>query len=330
MLPVLITIDTEYSSGLYARGIGGDWRANFDRTIACRTDDQEAGIFYQMDVLDRHGLTGVFFVDPMPALVWGQEAVDAVVQPLLARGHDVQLHLHPEWLAFAPDNPLNGRTGQNIKDFSLEDQAVLLRLGMESLMAAGAPRPIAFRAGNYGANDDTLRALASLDLRYDSSHAPGIAGSACALSLSAGDHHPVQHPANGHGVIEVPIAAIAASGDGQRHGQITALSFAEMQAAIRYARAQDWQALVLVSHSFEMFNRDKMRVNALVMRRFERLCAWIEDEPGVETAGFPVLDACGALIPRAPAAIRPGLLPHSHWRTGRRMIEQAIANQLYG
>ena len=326
MLPVLITIDTEYSSGLYARGLGSDWRANFDRTIACRTDDQEAGIFYQMDVLDRHGLTGVFFVDPMPALVWGQEAVDAVVQPIIARGHDVQLHMHPEWLAFAPDNPLNGRTGGNIKDFSLDDQTRLIALGAEILVRAGAPRPIAFRAGNYGANDDTLRALAGLGLVYDSSHAPGISGSACALSLGAGDHHPLYH----HGVIEVPIAAIDAAGDGQRHGQITALSFAEMQAAIRFARVQGWQALVLVSHSFEMFNRDKMCVNALVMRRFERLCAWMADEPGIETAGFPVLDACKALIPRQGKAIPSGLLPHSRWRTGTRMIEQAIANQLYG
>ncbi len=72
----------------------------------------------------------------------------------------MQLHLHTEWLEFAPDSPVGGRTGQHIKDFTREDQAVLIEYGIARLVAAGAPRPTAFRAGNYGANDDTLRALA--------------------------------------------------------------------------------------------------------------------------------------------------------------------------
>lgn len=94
MLPVLITIDTEYSAGLYASGDAMDRAANFHRAIACRTkpgkaEQREAGIFYQMDVFDRCGVKAVFFVDPMPALVWGQAAIDAIVQPIIERGHEV-------------------------------------------------------------------------------------------------------------------------------------------------------------------------------------------------------------------------------------------------
>jgi hypothetical protein len=118
-----------------------------------------------MDVFERHGIKAVFFVDPMPALVWGTAAIEDVVGPIVVRGHDVQLHIHTEWLELAGDaNPLGMRTGMNIKDFGVEEQCVLLDYARGVLIAAGAPGPVAFRAGNYGANDDTLRALAQLGI----------------------------------------------------------------------------------------------------------------------------------------------------------------------
>jgi len=162
MLPVLITIDTEYSSSLYRKGPGRDRAFNFDRTIACRGSKGEVGIHYQMEVMSRHGIKGVFFVDPMPALVWGQEAVDAIVHPILQAGHEVQLHCHTEWLGFAKGDPFGPERGKNLKDFTLDTQSAILEYARDRLVEAGAQHPGIFRAGNYGANDDTLRALASI------------------------------------------------------------------------------------------------------------------------------------------------------------------------
>ncbi len=156
MTGVYITIDTEYASSL--AGLG---RAeNFARSIAGETPEGPAGVFYKMRLMERCGLKGVFFVDPMPALIWGVAAIEDVVGPIVEHGHDVQLHLHTEWLAFANGaNPLPGRSGANLKDFTFEEQCILIDYAALTLGAAGAPRPVAFRAGNYGANDDTLRAL---------------------------------------------------------------------------------------------------------------------------------------------------------------------------
>src|SRR3546814_9494722 len=42
-------------------------------------------------------------------------------------------------------------------------------LAADMLVRAGAPEPVAFRAGNFGANDDTLRALDALGFLFDSS-----------------------------------------------------------------------------------------------------------------------------------------------------------------
>lgn len=325
MLPVLITIDTEYSSGLFGRGMATDWRENFAQTIACKNGDDEAGIFYQMDIFDRYGLKGVFFVDPLPALIWGQESVDAIVKPILERGHEVQLHLHSEWLEFTSDNLVGGRTGWHIKDFSFADQKILIEKAAHILVRAGADFPIAFRAGNYGANDDTLKALDELNILYDSSHAPGFPTSDCEINLTEGDHHPVEK----NGIVEVPIASISCTGNSQRHCQITALSVHEMKSAIKFAKQAGWSNITLVSHSFEMFNRTKLRENKIIMRRFEKLCEWIAKTDGVDTATFASLHNNGMLQPQKQEYIGAQLMPHNPILTAHRIAEQLIANRLY-
>ena len=185
MVSLYFTIDTEYESGFTARRGAGSREANFDRSIRGRTATGDGGIFHQMDVFDAHGLKAVFFVDPMPALIWGTGAIADIVEPVLKRGHDVQLHLHTEWLAIAGDrNPLGERTGPNLKHFSFDEQCQLLDLAIGFLMDAGAPRPVAFRAGNYGANDDSLRALAANGLTHDTSHPPGLMDAECEIGLA--------------------------------------------------------------------------------------------------------------------------------------------------
>lgn len=324
MTAVYITTDTEYAAQLPGAGGGHGKRAeNFARSIVCETGRGAVGIFHQMDVMDAHGVKGVFFVDPMPALVWGVAAIEDVVGPIAARGHDVQLHCHTEWLAYAPGNRLAaGRTGQHIKDFAFDEQAAILGWARDTLVAAGAPAPVAFRAGNYGANDDTLRALAAVGIAYDTSHAPALAGPGahCAISLGAGDRRPVAHG----GVIEVPIGAIGTFGGRLRHAQITALSLRELTAAMRHARDAGEAGFTVVSHSFELLSRDRRRINRLVARRFERFCAAIAQTPGVTSGTF-------AHHPPAVSqrAEPQPLLPHAPLRSGVRMIEQTLANAFY-
>ena len=318
MTAVYITIDTEYAAGLAHLG-----RAeNFARSIACETPSGPAGLFYKMRLMERHGLKGVFFVDPMPALLWGRAAIADVVGPIVEAGHDVQLHCHTEWLERAgAANPF-GKIGTNIADFAFDDQCAILGWARDMLVSAGAPPPVAFRAGNYGANDDTLRALAAIGLRYDSSHTPGIAGGASRISLTRRDRSPVLHC----GVIEVPTGCIRGFGGRLRHAQVTAITAREMLAAVRHARDNGASSFTLVSHSFELLCRERMRVNAIVRRRFEALCEGIAAMPGVASATY-------AACPPEPsgAAGTPGpVLPASELRIALRMAEQFVSNRLYG
>jgi peptidoglycan/xylan/chitin deacetylase (PgdA/CDA1 family) len=326
MLPVMLTVDTEYASGYVASGESASCPENFARCLSCETPSGAVGIHYQMEVLDRHGLKATFFVDPMPALVWGEEAVERVVGPIIDTGHDVQLHLHTEWLALADRSPIApGRTGRNIADFTCQEQEALIGWAAQRLVAAGAAYPVAFRAGNYGANDDTLRALARLGIWFDSSFAPALVGGDCRIGLGREYLAPVSR----EGLCEVPIAAIGARG-GLRHAQLTALSLAELKAAIRHASDHDWPAFVLVSHSFEMMNRDRGIANRVVQRRFEALCQWIAGEPRVTTGTFADPWVLERLEMAAHADRKAQPAPPAPLREMRRMAEQAFANAVYG
>tara|TARA_R110002072_G_scaffold22383_5_gene78069 strand:+ start:1182 stop:2150 length:969 start_codon:yes stop_codon:yes gene_type:complete len=318
-----ITIDTEYSSGM-ARDLGPGCRAeNFACAISGQTEAGEYGLGYKLDMFNHHGHRGVCFVDPMPALLWGVAAIEDVVGPILARGHDVQLHLHTEWLELAGGGhplrrELGGATGRNIKDFSFEQQCALIDWARES---AGAAPPVAFRAGNYGASDTTLQALAHCGIGYDTSHTPGIAEGDCAIALGPEDRVPLRH----QGVTEVPIGCIATVGGGLRHAQITALSAREMVRALRHARDAGKPCFTMVSHSFELVNRRRGKVNRIVRSRFERLCGAIARMKGVRTGTYaadppPVvlLDPAETLAPADPVA------------ETLRIAEQLASNTLYG
>jgi len=323
MTRVYITIDTEYSSGLYTGPGAADRAENYARSIACVTPDGPAGISHKLALLNAHGQKAVFFVDPMPALVWGVAAIEDIVGPIIEAGQDVQLHCHTEWLELAgAANPLaSGRTGLNIADFPLEEQCRILEYARTTLMAAGAPQPVAFRAGNYGANDDTLRALAMLGIAYDSSHCPALPDGACKISLGTEMRDPLEHL----GVIEVPVGSIGTLGGGQRHAQITAITLAEMLAAIRHARASGQESFTLVSHSFELINRRKLAVNKVVRRRFAGLVGALAGMRGVETGTYAHTPPA---VSNRPHASEP--LPASAMRTGMRMAEQFVSNTLYG
>lgn len=319
MTKVLMTIDTELSAGRQAQGLAVT--DNFAASITGRCAAGDFGIGWQMDVMDGHGVRGVFFVDPMPAAVHGPGIIADIVGPIVARGHEVQLHAHAEWLEWAPMPLAKGPLRRNIGAFDLDDQTVILGAARDWLVAAGAPGPIAFRAGNYGANDDTLRALARLGIAWDSSLNPSYRDDGCDIAAPG----PCIAPFRYQGVAELPVATFQDRGAHVRHVQVCAASTTETRAALRHAAANGVDAVAVVSHSFEMLSRDRLRPNRAVMRRFEQLCALIERDPALETSGFaglvePAIEA----VSHAPQPLPPNTL-----RTAWRMGEQLWANWRY-
>ena len=263
---VFLTVDTEFAWRHHAAGL--DLPSIYDRSL----EPAGVGIGYQLDQLARHDLKACFFVDPMPALVYGLKPVARVVETILAAGQEVQLHCHPGWAAAASDDRA-GRGRDRCNQYSLHEQADLLAGASELLVAAGAPPPLAFRAGSYAANDDTLAALAGLGFIYDSSHNGADPGG---IGLSPRVIAPVER-----GLIEVPVTVIEDAPGGLRTFQICALSTGESCDALEHAAISGHAAVTVVSHSFELANRAGTGVNRVHVRRFEALCTVLAEMRGI-------------------------------------------------
>ena len=310
MTKVLLTVDTELLGRHHAAG--ASWQENLERSY----DAAGVGVPYQLEMLGAHGLKACFFVDPMPALVYGLDPVKRMVEPILEAGQEVQLHLHPLWATI--DEPAGDRKFE-LTDFGREGQRDLIARARDLLVQAGAPEPIAFRSGSYAVDTNTLRALADLGFRFDSSHNGSHHPWPSALPLDPG----LIDPAEAFGIVEVPVTQIATAGGGFRHFQLCALSAGEMRAALNHAAAHRHPVVTIVSHSFELASRDGLRANGLIKRRFERLCRFLADNrERLPTAHFTQLGDSVEAVASTP-------LPARRWREARRMAEQAWGNACY-
>jgi peptidoglycan/xylan/chitin deacetylase (PgdA/CDA1 family) len=304
---VLITIDTEFL--WQPERLAEGWEANLARGF----DPAGVGVPYQLLVLARHGLKACFFVDPMPACLFGIEPIRRMVAPILEAGQEVQLHLHPQWSRARRDGSTTAAFELTAWDEARQRE--LIFRARDLLIEAGAPPPTAFRAGSYAANDDTLRALASLGMRYDSSHNGSHHPWPSALSLPSAQIAPVIH----REVIEVPVTQIA-DGRGLRHLQLCAVSSAELAAALDHAAREKHASVTIVSHSFELASRSGLRANTTHVRRFEALCALLAARRNeLPTAFFADLRDLPLGQPDRP-------LPHSPVRALARQASQLWSN----
>jgi hypothetical protein len=317
-LRVFITVDTE----VWPRR--ADWRTtklgrDLESEIYGVTAAGDFGIAHQMDVLNSQGLKAVFLVESLFACAVGIEPLHNIVELIQGKGHEVQLHIHSEWLEWIEPSLLPGRRGQNLKDFSEDEQALLIGMAATNLRGAGARDVCAFRAGNYGANFDTLRALARNGLRYDTSHNAYYLNSDCGLRTD----ETLLQPRLISGVWEFPIANFGDWPGHIRHAQICACSAAEMESALFDAWRKKWYAFVLVSHSFELLKGRKqidrpLLPDHIVNRRFERLCRFLgNNRDKFCTRGFADLDPDS--IPQGES-VRP-LRGRLH-QTAARLVEQ--------
>ncbi|WP_174292885.1 polysaccharide deacetylase family protein [Sphingomonas bacterium] len=312
MTSVFLTVDTEFAWRHHAAGL--DIATIYQRSV----EPAGVGLTHHLDLLARHGLKACFFVDPMPAMVYGLKPVARMVEAILAAGQEVQLHCHANWAGARAGDRGASYARFNLNEYGLAEQTDLLAGARDLLVAAGAPTPIAFRAGAYAANDDTLAALASLGFEYDSSHNglyPG--GIGLPRDLIA--------PTLRAGLIELPVTLIEDLPGSLRPFQICALSSGESGQALAHAAREKHAAVTIVSHSFELANRLGTGVNAVHVRRFDALCAMLAAShavlPTVHFADRPALALGQDDRPLAAARLR------THWRQAEQLWSNIFAER---
>lgn len=310
MTPVFLTVDTELRWAHHVAGLP------LDEIVRRSLEPAGVGVGYHLELMARHGLKGCFFVDPMPALVHGLGPIRRVVEAILEAGQEVQLHCHPNWTGADDGDRQRTAPRFDLADYGDDEQQQLIAGARDLLVAAGAPQPVAFRAGAYAANDATLDALVALGIPYDSSHNGAEHPRPSALSLDPRTIAPLAY----RGLIEVPVTVVEDRPGSLRPLQLCAVSMGELAAALDHAAGQGHGAVTIVSHGFELANRAGTRPNGIHVRRFERLCELLERRADVlPTAHFadrPALNLDGADAPLGPDPLR----------THRRRAEQLWSN----
>ena len=312
--PAFITIDTEFAWRHHAAGLG-------DEQIYARSiEPAGVGIGFQLARLAEHGLKACFFVDPMPAVLYGLDPIRRIVDTILDGGQEVQLHLHPGWTGAAMGDRGRAHARVDLNQYDAAEQRDLLRGAFDLLVAAGAPPPVAFRAGSYAANDDTLAALAAIGIRYDSSHNGAVPASR--IGLPRRRISPTLRD-----VVEVPVSVIEDAPGSLRTFQLCALSSGETYDALEHAAVAGHACVTMVSHGFELSNRAGTRANGVHVRRFEALCRMLADMRGVlptmHFADQPTLPVDRDDRPLSPDRLR------TRWRQAEQLwsnwVEERVA-----
>jgi hypothetical protein len=323
-LPVFLTVDAEvwpYKPGWpEIRLEDGDRNLarQFEHCILGRTDGGEFGVRYQTAMLNRHGLRATYFVEPLYSAAVGDRWLCETVGMIRAAGHDVQIHAHTEWLSDADDPELPRSYRQFIHQYAVDDQTRIVAWARRRLEHCGARGLRAFRAGSFGANRDTLRALHRAGVPIDASANRCYAGVTCLLEAP-------DQPAEIGGIAEFPMTVFRDYPGHLRPAQLVACSTHEMERALWQARDYAWRAFVILWHGSELLhpgleNGRPSRPSAVAVRRFEWLCHFLgKHRDSFETLSFAEIDPRTYVAEDARPELTSNVLLTAH-----RMAEQMI------
>jgi peptidoglycan/xylan/chitin deacetylase (PgdA/CDA1 family) len=287
-----------------------------------RTSDGEFGVRYQSRKFSEFGLKATFFTEALSADVIGRRPIEDVVRHIHHRGHEVQLHVHTEWLGDISVPGLPGEYRQNLGHFSLEEQTRIIARGIRNLRRCGGRDIVALRAGNCGANLDTLRAASANGLLFDSSYNRPQIGAACDLQ-ALGE---LIAPKCVEGVVEVPVSYFSDYPGHFRPVQLCACSFSEIREALLWAWRDRWSTFVFMMHSFELIKHgprssEPAAPHLIHLARFEKLCRFLAaNRDKFRTVLFRDFAAPQRLPGSSPRPMRSRL-----HRTLHRYAEQAIS-----
>jgi peptidoglycan/xylan/chitin deacetylase (PgdA/CDA1 family) len=289
VLNILFTVDTEVFP-LATRWKEDHLASDIKRDIYGEIDGRAVGLGYQLEMFKKHGLKASFMVESMFSAVpeVGIEPLKTIVRAIRAGGHDMQLHPHTEWIPYIPGFEVPYRS-HLLHEYPLDEQEAIIRHAKRQFVKAGARAPVAFRAGGFAADSNTILALDRCGIKYDSSfNLSYLRNGICKLP----EIKNLGHVTDWNGVKELPIAVFEDWPSHVRHAQLCAISTREMVHALETAERDGWEFFVIVSHSFEMLSRRRHPtkppvVRQAVVNRFERLCKFLgENKDRFRTLGF--------------------------------------------
>ena len=277
---VVLTVDTEAS---IAGAFGGNDACTplIHELVAGMVGGRSEGLGFLVDTLSRYGLIATFFVETTQTRYFPDSVMGDYVDGLMRAGQDIQLHLHPCWLAFENGKlDLSNLVTDHCHELETGRLTALIGEGAERIGAWTGTRPTGMRTGNFSTALTVFEAMHKAGLSYASNiclavHRPPEPE----LAVTGGVH-------DFAGIRELPVTCffdIGPVGRGRlRPMQVTALTALEQISLLNAAHENENPVVVIATHPFEFvkkrdFRYTNLRRNRMVQRRFRRLCAFLSD-----------------------------------------------------
>jgi len=283
---VYLTVDVETS-------MAGAWRypdcrpLPINKAIFGKLGDTSYGLPLIVEELNKYSLRATFFTEVFFSHCLGADQAKIVTDYLLTNRQDVQLHAHPVFRNYSlavkdgtPDAFLRYRAqGDGLSGKDLDTQFSILSEASELFRTFVGERPVAYRAGGFRGDRNTLAALRRIGIAIDSSFNPSVAA-------SFAQNRPLPNIVQCiDGVIEMPLTNAMSGVNGFRGWKpmaISSVSFAELKAVLTQAHATGVRDLVFILHSFSTVKpRDvfysSFRPDWMVISRFRRLLRYLAD-----------------------------------------------------
>ncbi|MEW5766701.1 MAG: polysaccharide deacetylase family protein [bacterium] len=309
---VLITVDTESSK---RRGKP----LPYEQMVYGRVGEECFGIPKIISICNQYGLGATFFVSVFEAQHYGADLIKKTCLDIAEAGHDVQLHTHPNWIY----------SDWLMWQYPLERQIELIKRGKEMLCQFLGEPPIAHRAGAFGADFNTLKALAANAIPIDSSFFFGypycrltspplskngisvISGMQMAASA-------IRHSPSANGVVEIPptIFTEIKLGSFKRYRNLDpyTTSLPEMIRVVKQAKERGLKTVVVLLHSFTFLRMDRDRTRFEPdwkdIKKFDQFCAWLKGEPGIEVVTMKQIADLESEIRNPKSAISMSAIRH--------------------
>jgi len=154
-LYLLITVDVENPQTPLRK------KRHFQNLIDGEIGDNPIGISQIIEILGKFSFHATFFFNVYESAVWGKDVLRNICHKIKLKNCDVQLHTHPIWCF---DN-----NREHMWQYSLEEQIEIIGEGRTLIKEWTSEFPVAHRAGAYGINEDTLKALSVNNIPVDCS-----------------------------------------------------------------------------------------------------------------------------------------------------------------
>lgn len=232
-----------------------------------------------MEILEDHGARGTFFVDVYNRVTLDEGLLREACREIDRRGHEVALHTHPAF----PSGRRGYGMAQVMSRYGLVWQTDFIRRGRDLIVRWIGRPPRSHRAGGYGANLNTLRALSNCEITIDSSLFSGYAH--CGLNGLLSHRNT---PSQWESVVEIPISVTRISCKarfGERQWTLFAMTkkvdpdwagLPELKRQVLALKEAGLDPLVLMLHSYALLDVGRsFRPLHEAERKFRALISWL-------------------------------------------------------